>query len=56
MEGSQIPVVVNAMDKFQNTIGTSIQPYSISVQSGNGKIYDGSSENSSITFFDFAKA
>ncbi len=56
MEGSQIPLIVNALDSHQNNIGISTQAYTISVQSGDGKIYDGSSENSSIKFFDFARA
>jgi hypothetical protein len=54
MEGGELPLIVNAADKYGNSIGQNIQPYTISVQSGDGKIYDGASANTSIKFDNFA--
>lgn len=56
MEGAEIPLIVSASDKYGNKIHQSIQAYTISVQSGDGKIYDGSIANRSITFDNFSTA
>lgn len=54
MEWAEIPVVVSATDIYGNKIGQNIQAYTISVQSGDGKIYDGASANTSIKFDNFS--
>lgn len=56
MEGAEIPLIVSAADKYGNKIGQSIQAYTISVQSGDGKIYDGATTERSITFDNFSTA
>ncbi|MCX6825442.1 MAG: VCBS repeat-containing protein [candidate division SR1 bacterium] len=56
MEGAELPLVVYAADKYNNQIGQNIQAYTISLGSGNGKIYDGTNENSSIKFDNFLQA
>jgi hypothetical protein len=45
---------VSAIDAYGNNIGQSIQAYNISVNSGDGKIHNGGSSNSSITFDNFS--
>lgn len=55
MEGGEIPLVMSAVDKYNNKIGQSIQAYTISVLSGDGNIYDGASANSNIKFDNFNK-
>ncbi|MEI8009085.1 MAG: hypothetical protein WCI00_07045 [bacterium] len=47
-------MIISAQDSHGNTIGQSIQAYTISVNSGNGQIYDGASANASIKFDNFA--
>ena len=54
MEWAEIPVIVSAQDSHGNSIGQSIQAYTISVNSGDGQIYDGASANASIKFDNFA--
>lgn len=49
-------MIVSAIDSYGNNIGQSIQAYTISVNSGDGKIYDGASANSSIRFSNFAQS
>lgn len=49
-------MTIAATDRYDNTIGQNIQAYTISVHSGDGKIYDGASANSSITFDNFQNA
>ncbi|MEI6672318.1 MAG: hypothetical protein WCL02_02930 [bacterium] len=56
MEGAEIPIIVSATDKYGNSIGQSIQAYTISVNSGDGKIYDGASANTRIKFDNFAQS
>ena len=56
MEGGAIPVIVSATDIYGNKIGQSIQAYTIGVQSGDGKMYDGASSNLNIKFDNFLKA
>lgn len=56
MEGAELPLIVRGVDAYNNPIGQNIQAYTISVQSGDGKIYDGASENASIKFDNFLKA
>jgi len=56
MEGAEIPVIISAVDGYTNTIGQSIPAYTISVNSGDGKIYDGASVNASIKFDHFGKS
>jgi len=53
MEGAELPIAVNAADIYQNSIGQSIQGYTISVNSGDGKIYDGAASNENIKFDKF---
>ena len=54
MEGGEIPVVLNATDKYGNSIGQSIQAYTISVNSGDGKINNGGSASTSMKFDNFS--
>ena len=54
MEGAEIPVVVNATDKYKNSIGQSIQAYTISVNSGDGKINNGGNSSASMKFDNFS--
>ncbi len=56
MQGAEIPIVVNAVDKYGNSIGQNIQAYTISVLSWEGELYDGTSTNTSIQFDNFLKA
>lgn len=56
MEGSEIPLVVSATDVYGNNIGQSIQVYTISVNSGEGNIYDGANSNRIIKFDNFLNA
>jgi hypothetical protein len=53
MEGAELPIAVSAADIYQNSIGQSIQGYTISVNSGDGKIYDGAASNENIKFDKF---
>ncbi len=48
--------MIRAQDKYGNAIGQNIQAYTINVQSGDGKIYDGASANTSIKFDNFAQS
>lgn len=49
-------MIISAKDKYDNTIGQSIQAYTISVNSGDGQIYDGAATNNSIKFDNFRQA
>jgi hypothetical protein len=48
-----MPLLITAVDRYGNPIGKNVQPYTISVNSGDGQIYDGASANNSIKFDDF---
>ncbi len=54
MEWAEIPVIVSAVDAHENKIGQNVQAYTISVNSGDGRIFDGASRNSSIGFDNFS--
>lgn len=56
MEGSEIPIIVTAQDVYGNQIGQTVESYTISILSGNGKITDGSASNNTIEFNNFSKA
>jgi hypothetical protein len=47
-------VIVSAVDEHENKIGQNIQAYTISVNSGDGRIFDGASRNSSVGFDNFS--
>lgn len=54
MQGAEVPLMIQAIDAYGNSIGQSTQTYTISVQSGDGQIYDGASTNTKIKFDNFA--
>lgn len=56
IEWGQLPIQVQAYDKYNNVIGQTIESYTIAIGTGEWTLYDGTSKGNQITFNNFTQA